>query len=69
MRLPGPLSKPDGVGGTVEEKEKVITYTCHACGSRGMDPPKTKKGNYLCPECGDQVEISEKRVVKSKGKP
>lgn len=52
----------------MEEKAKVITYTCHACGIRGVDPPKTKKGNYLCPECGDQVEISEKRVVKSKGK-
>lgn len=52
----------------MEEREKVITYTCHACGSRGVDPPKTKKGNYLCPECGDQVEISEKRVVKRKGK-
>ncbi len=52
----------------MEEKEKVITYTCHACGSRGVNPPKTKRGNYLCPECGDQVEISEKRVVKGKGK-
>ena len=52
----------------MEEKEKVVTYSCHACGSRGVDPPKTKKGNYLCPECGDQVEISEKRVVKRNGK-
>ena len=50
----------------MEEKERVITYHCHACGSRGVDPPKSKKGNYMCPECGVQVEISEKRVVKKK---
>ena len=52
----------------MEEKERVITYHCHACVSRGVDPPKSKKGNYLCPECGVQVEISEKRVVKKKEK-
>lgn len=60
--------RPLGPGGDVEEREKIITYTCHGCGSKGMDPPRTKKGNYLCPECGDQVEISEKRVVKKKEK-
>lgn len=51
-----------------KEKERIIAYSCHACGSRGTDPPKSKKGNYMCPECGDQVEISEKRVVKKKEK-
>lgn len=55
-------------GGGVEERESVIFYTCRACGSRGVDPPKSKKKNYMCPECGDQVEISEKRVVKKKEK-
>ncbi|MFQ5988423.1 MAG: hypothetical protein ACE5K9_00750 [Candidatus Methylomirabilales bacterium] len=50
----------------MEEKERVITYSCVACGSRGVDPPKSKKGNYMCPECRDRVEISEKRVVKKK---
>lgn len=48
------------------EGEKVIAYACHGCGSRGVNPPKTKKGNYLCPECGNQVEVSEKRVVPKK---
>ncbi|MFQ5839351.1 MAG: hypothetical protein ACE5HK_01350 [Candidatus Methylomirabilales bacterium] len=48
------------------EGEKIITYTCQACGSRGVDPVKTKKGNYVCPDCGDQVEVSEKRVVKKR---
>ncbi len=52
----------------MEERERIITYTCHACGGRGVDPPKSKKGNYMCPECGDQVEVSEKRVVKKKEK-
>jgi uncharacterized Zn finger protein (UPF0148 family) len=52
----------------VEEQEKIIAYTCHACGSRGVDPPVSKKGNHICPECGDHVEISEKRVVKKKEK-
>lgn len=55
-------------GGSAEEKDRIIAYTCHACGGRGVDPPKSKKGNYVCPECGDQVEISEKRVVKKKEK-
>ena len=51
------------------EAEKVIAYTCQGCGSRGVNPSKTKKGSYLCPECGNQVEASEKRVVpKKKGK-
>jgi len=48
------------------EAEKVIAYTCQGCGSRGVNPSKTKKGNYLCPECGNQVEASEKRVVPKK---
>ena len=52
----------------MEEKEKIIAYTCHACGIRGLDPPKSKKGNYMCPECWNRVEISEKRVVKKKEK-
>jgi uncharacterized protein YlaI len=52
----------------VEERERIVMYICHACGSRGVDPTKSKKGNYMCPECGDQVEISEKRVVKKKEK-
>ncbi|MFQ5656205.1 MAG: hypothetical protein ACE5G5_01535 [Candidatus Methylomirabilales bacterium] len=52
----------------VEERERVVRYNCQACGSRGADPPKSKKGNYMCPECGDQVEISEKRVVPKKEK-
>jgi len=55
-------------GGVVEERERIVTYTCHACGSRGVDPPKSKKGNFMCPECGERVEISEKRVVKKKEK-
>lgn len=58
--------KPTGAGEAAEEKDRIIAYTCHACRSRGVDPPKSKKGNYTCPECGDQVEISEKRVVKKK---
>jgi predicted RNA-binding Zn-ribbon protein involved in translation (DUF1610 family) len=58
--------KPTDAGGVAEEKDRIVTYTCHACGNRGVDPPKSKKGNYTCPECGDQVEISEKRVVKKK---
>lgn len=57
-----------GEGGGVEERERIILYTCQACGGRGKDPPKSKKGNYMCPECGDRVEISEKRVVKKKEK-
>jgi predicted RNA-binding Zn-ribbon protein involved in translation (DUF1610 family) len=60
--------KPTGAGDAAEEKDRIVTYTCHACGNRGVEPPKSKKGNYTCPECGDQVEISEKRVVKKKGR-
>lgn len=58
--------KPTRAEGGAEERERIVTYTCHVCGSRGLDPPKSKKGNYMCPECGVQVEISEKRVVKKK---
>lgn len=48
------------------EEEKLIAYTCPGCGSRGANPIKTKKGNYLCPDCGNHVAVSEKRVVPKK---
>ncbi|HZX60258.1 MAG TPA: hypothetical protein VFF51_00775 [Candidatus Methylomirabilis sp.] len=56
--------KPTAGAGAPEERDRIIAYTCHGCGARGVDPRRSKKGNYTCPECGDQVEISEKRVVK-----